>query len=99
ASSKSKRKRQSTTAAESSSIKLSPPKANSAGLCEVQAVPRETRASTVIQTSVMTWTRRTFRETLDNGDAVAVFIRKSEIILLRGCWGGRQMPRLLSLLP
>src|SRR6266446_8172041 len=37
-----KRKRQNTTAAESSSIKLSPPKASNAGLCEVQAVPRDT---------------------------------------------------------
>src|SRR5580692_7794971 len=35
------RKRQKTTAAESSSIKLSPPKANSAGLCDLQAALRE----------------------------------------------------------
>src|SRR5260370_14043084 len=49
-----KRKRQNTTAAESNSIKLSPPKANSAGLCEVQAVPREMMASILIQMSVMT---------------------------------------------
>src|SRR5260370_2625765 len=48
------RKRQNTTAAESSSIKLSPPKASRAGLCEVQAVPSETTASTVIQTMVRT---------------------------------------------
>lgn len=50
-----KRKRQKTTAAESSSIKLSPPKANIPGLREVQAVPRETMASTLIQISVTTW--------------------------------------------
>ena len=48
------RKRHNTTAAERSSIKLSPPKANRAGLCEVQAVPSETTASTVIQIMVRT---------------------------------------------
>ncbi len=48
------RKRQNTTAAESSSIKLSPPKAMRAGLCELQAAPSETTASTVIQTMVRT---------------------------------------------
>jgi hypothetical protein len=48
------RKRQNTTAAESSSIKLSPPKAGSAGLREFQAVQRETAASTVLQTMVGT---------------------------------------------
>jgi hypothetical protein len=90
-----KRKRKNTTAAESTSIKLSPSKANSAGLCEIQAVPEETTASKLLQMSVMTWSCRIFRET---SGAVAVVIRKSEMILLRGCYGARQMPRLLSLL-
>jgi len=55
-----KRKRRNTTAAESSSIKLSPPKANSAALCEIQAVPRDTMASTFIHMSVMTWSLKNF---------------------------------------
>ena len=54
ASLKANRKRQKTTAAESSSTKLSPPKARRAGLWELQAVPRESAASSVIHKIVNT---------------------------------------------
>jgi hypothetical protein len=46
------RNRQSTTAAESSSTALSPPKPRRAGLRAIHAAPNDAAASTVIQTSV-----------------------------------------------
>src|SRR5712692_1610835 len=61
------RKRQKTTAAESSSSALSPPKARRAGLRDVQAAPSETAASTLIQMIVNTWSRITRRETSGKG--------------------------------
>src|SRR5258708_21958719 len=53
------RKHQRTTAAESSSIALSPPKARSAGLCAIQDATRETSASTLIHQIVNIWRRST----------------------------------------
>jgi hypothetical protein len=48
---------------ESNSTKLSPPKANSAGLWECQDDPREIAASIVIHNIVNTWSLRTRPET------------------------------------
>src|SRR5713226_4149775 len=76
------RKRQKTTAAESSSIALSPPKARRAGLRDVQAAPSETAASTLIQIIVNTWSRRTRRETSGTGGDVAMAMGSLFILLL-----------------
>jgi hypothetical protein len=76
------RKRQKTTAAESSSIALSPPKASRAGLRDVQAAPSETAASTLIQIIVNTWSLRTRRETAEIGGDVAMAVGSPFILLL-----------------
>ena|ERR1700693_81612 len=57
------------------SIKLSPPKANSARLCDLQAALREIAASRLIQTIVKTWSWRTRRVTSGNEDDVAAVMR------------------------
>jgi len=87
------RKRRKTTAAESSSFALSPPKAGRAGLRDAHAATSETAASTLIQIIVNAWSRRTRRETSGTGGDVAMAMGSPFNSYVLTALDGRNLPR------